>query len=366
MPPTRLLASALVLTAAISCGGDDDDDSGPAVEDLPPLLVDRLCAEIEDCFPADSLATQYGKAGCKGRLLAEAEDGDFAAIEAAIDDGRVKYDDSKFDACLDQLKGLGCDIATTRALNDDACDQVFQGTVDRGGECSVDAECKGVTFCKMTDKCPGKCSALLKAGDACEDNDNCQNGLFCTEAKTCAAPAAAGDACGGDVSGQCAPGLACVGKNDDKNVAGTCRALTDLFTGKLGDTCDYDTGKLCESGLSCVARIDGGTVSLKCEEPVGSGDACHFGAPSPCPDGEYCDADIKAGVADGQCRTLPKAGEACLTIATDRPCAVGLICDLDQRCHPINRLGQPCVSNDGCASKRCDGGQCSKKNACDL
>jgi hypothetical protein len=105
---------------------------------------------------------------------------------------------------------------------------------------------------------------------------------------------------------------------------------------------------------------------LKCEEPVGSGEACHFGAPSPCPDGEYCDADIAKGTVDGQCRTLPKAGEACLTIAADTQCGAGLVCCVDQRCHPINRLGQPCVSDAGCSSGRCDAGKCVKKNQCDL
>jgi hypothetical protein len=362
--PTRLLASALVLTAALSCGGDDDD-SGPAVEDLPPLIVERLCAEIEDCFDAHSLQQLYGKAGCKGQLLAKAEDKDWAALEDAVDDGRVKYDSGKLDRCLDQIKGLGCDIATSRALNSDYCDQVFRGTVERGGECVVNAECKGVSFCKMTDKCPGKCSALLKAGDDCADNDDCENGLLCTKAKTCAAPAKDGDACGGDVGGECAPGLACIGAKEDPSTAGTCRALADVFTGKLDDDCDFDTGKLCRTGLSCVARSSGGTVSLKCEEPVGSGDACHFGAPSPCPDGEYCDADIRAGVLDGKCRTLPKAGEECLTIAADSPCAAGSICDVDHRCHPVNRLGQPCVSDAGCASERCEDQKCVKKAECD-
>lgn len=364
---TRLLASALVLTAALSCGGGDDDDSGPAVEDLPPLIVERLCAEIEDCFDARSLEQLYGKVGCKGRLMAQVEDGDFAALQDAVDDGRVKYDNAKLDACLNQLKGLGCDIATSRALNVDACDQVFRGTVERGDECVVDAECKGVSFCNMTDECPGQCSALLKAGDACEGNDNCENGLFCTKAKTCAAPARNGDACGVDVGGECAPGLACIGAKVDAGIPGGCRALSDVFTGKLDDACDYDTGKLCAKDLSCVARRnDDNTVSLKCEEPVGSGDACDFGAPSPCPDGEYCDADIRNGVVDGTCRALPKAGEECLTIAADAQCAAGLICDVDHRCHPVNRLGQPCVSDAGCASERCADDKCVKKNECDL
>jgi hypothetical protein len=362
---THLLASALVLTAALSCGGDDDGgDSGPAVEDLPPLLAERLCAEVEDCLDARSLAQLFGKSGCKARVLAQIEDGDFAAIQAAIEDDRVVYDGSKIDACLDQLEGLGCAFATVRALNQDACDQVFGGTVERGGECEIDAECEGVSFCKMTDKCPGTCAALLEAGDACDTNDQCENGLVCSADKQCAAPAAEGDACGGDVGGECAPGLACIGEKDDS--AGTCRALSDLFTGKLGDDCDYDTGKLCDADLSCVARRDGTTVSLKCEQRVGSGQACHFGAPSPCPDGEYCDADISAGIVDGQCRALPKAGEACVTITTDAPCAAGLICDVDQRCHPVNRLGQPCASDQGCASDRCEDAKCVKKNACDL
>jgi hypothetical protein len=67
-------------------------------------------------------------------------------------------------------------------------------------------------------------------------------------------------------------------------------------------------------------------------------------------------------VLDGNCRALPKAGETCLDF--DPPCSAGLICDVDQRCHPVNRLGQPCVSAEGCASERCEDEKCVKKNAC--
>jgi hypothetical protein len=243
---------------------------------------------------------------------------------------------------------------------------VFKGTVKRGGDCAVDAECEGVSFCKLGDECPGKCSALLAAGDPCKKSDQCENGLMCTDDGTCAAPVAEGDACGGDVGGSCAPGMSCIGEDTETSKPGTCRATSDLFKAKLNDPCDYDSGMLCEADLSCIASRNGVAVSLTCAERVGSGDACHFGAPTQCPDGEYCDADINTGVVEGQCHALPKAGDACVDIPGSGSCSAGLICDVDQKCHPVNRLGQPCVSDDGCASERCVSSKCAKKIECDL
>src|SRR4051812_43944887 len=94
---TCWMLSAAVLAAALASCGGDDDDSGPSVDDLPPLLAEHLCAEVEDCLDARSLTQLFGEAGCKARLLAQIEDGDFAATQSAIDAGRVKYDGSKID-----------------------------------------------------------------------------------------------------------------------------------------------------------------------------------------------------------------------------------------------------------------------------
>jgi hypothetical protein len=99
-------------------------------------------------------------------------------------------------------------------------------------------------------------------------------------------------------------------------------------------------------------------------EPSGPGEACTFGVPTPCPVDEYCDVDLSAGVVDGVCTKLPRAGETCVSEAGVFGCAPGLFCDVDNHCHALNRLGQPCASDDGCASGVCDTGTCRRPESC--
>ena len=363
-----VLAAAVL--AAAACGDDDSGDGGPAFEALPSLLAARLCPELLSCFDGRTQQNLFGEAGCEARLIAQLEDGDFAYVEDAIEAGRVSYDSSQIEPCLQAIRGVGCELATTRVFEHEACERAFTGTIALGDDCNVDAECEGVAFCRRDGSCPGTCSELLGPGDPCEQDDDCEDGLACPdELGTCAALAEEpGEPCGGGVSGSCRADLVCAGEDEAVGAAGTCTTLEDLFAGELGEACDFDAGELCEVGLSCTVEsiANDGTTEIVCAEPVGSGDDCKFGVPSPCPVDEYCDADIQAGMADGTCRPLPGAGDACVEVPGSPGCAPGLFCDVDDRCHARNRLGQPCASDDGCASGNCMAGTCERPEACDL
>jgi hypothetical protein len=368
-----------LLLVVVACGddsgGDGSDggpgDSGPAdraptFEELPQLVAEKICVEVEACLDERSLTTLFGADGCVRRLVAQIQDSDFVYLEDAIEAGRVSYDGSQIEACLDQFAGIGCDFATTRIFDTAACRSAIGGSAQEGDECTVDEECTGETFCQL-DSCPGTCTPRLTAGDPCEDDDQCEDGLTCADDDTCSAPAEAGDACGGGVAGSCAAGLFCVGEDEAQGTAGTCREYGELFQAGLGDACDFNSGELCADGLSCVVTALGadGNAQLSCVEPSDSGAACNFGAPSPCPGDEYCDADIATGMIEGTCQPLPGAGERCIALPGSPDCEPGLVCEADGRCHPVNRLGQPCASNDGCASRLCVGGNCERPEACE-
>lgn len=364
----RYEAFLLVISASsILCGACGDDTSGgPEFEELPALLSERLCPEIESCFDARTRMIAFGEAGCAAQLQAQLEDGDFAHVKAAIEDGRVSYDASQIEPCLDSVAGVGCEFASTRVFEDGACERVFEGSVALGGDCAVDAECTGEAFCRFDAECPGTCTALLGPGDACEDDDQCEDGLACPdEISACTALADSGDACGGAVAAPCRADRVCVGEDEDTGAAGTCRTLTELFSLALGEPCDLDAGELCSEGLSCVVTsLQGGMAEFECQERVDSGEACSFGVPSPCPVDEYCDVNLPAGMVDGTCEPLPRAGETCVDVAGAPNCAPGLFCDVDNRCHALSRLGQPCASDDGCASGECVIGSCDRPQTC--
>jgi hypothetical protein len=353
-----------VVAAIACCSCQDDANSGPSVGELPKILGDALCAEVEACFDPRTVDTLFGPDGCKKRIVAQIEDNEFANLQSAIDAGRVRYNAARVQPCLKQIKGVGCEFASTRALRTAACDEIFDGDAEPGADCGLDSECKGAAFCKLDQRCPGTCTELLAAAKVCTGNDECADGLTC-DAGRCTTPALEGDACGGAVAASCMAGLLCIGEDVITGKAGTCRTHGAVFAAGRDDTCDFDSGKLCGDGLSCVVQsIQGQNAMLSCQAPVASRAACNFGVPSPCPEGEYCSADIGIGQIRGTCRTLPAAGEACLTVAGVDSCAAGLVC-IGARCDPVARLGQPCASDEGCASKRCVGLRCEAPPRCE-
>ncbi len=351
-------------------GGSGAEPSGPAFDALPELLAELLCAELEGCLGADLLTTWLGGIDCVDRSLAQIEDGDFLYVRDAIDAGRVTYYPDRINACLEAIDGLGCDFHTTRIMTIPACDDAFEGTASVGDECAVGAECEGNMFCKIGDSCPGTCTALLDEGEDCDDDDDCQTGLACSDdTNTCFDPAREGEPCEGSTGIECDLGLLCVGADEETDTPGSCKAITEVFVNKEGDSCDLSTTALCEAGLSCVVNVEEGNPRQICAPRVASGEACSIGAPSQCPDGEYCaplETRSSRPVFEGTCRALPGEGESC-PVTTDGPaCQPGLICDTDDRCHAVNRIGEPCVSDDGCLSEICEDGRCARPINCEL
>jgi len=345
--------------------------TGPEFGEVPALLADAMCELVTACIGEAEVARFYGEGKCAERSLASIEDGDFGYAEEMIAAGRVTYNAGQVDACLESMKELGCDFNTSRFFRSNPCAQALAGSVQAGGECSTDAECLANSFCKLDSGCPGICTALLKAGQPCEDDDDCEDGLHCAGGTDlCAVVAPEGAPCGGGTAPECKMGLVCAGADEETGTEGVCKTQEQVFTGKLDGACDFDTTTLCEPGLSCVVSLetsDAGTQAVfACAEGVESGQACNLGAPPQCPAGEYCaGVDITNGVVNGTCQPLPAAGKDCVQDMAGQ-CAPGLVCDTDGKCHTVNRLGGACVSGLGCASETCEGGECVRPPKCEI
>jgi hypothetical protein len=128
------------------------------------------------------------------------------------------------------------------------CLAALDGTVDIGGACDLDEDCKGKALCKASSgTCPGQCTALLVAGQACAQDSNCQDGLQCsTETKLCVLPAGNGQPCEYGAP-PCGPGFLCLGKDDTNKKSGTCSSAAQAFSGVAGGACDPTLGQLCSS-----------------------------------------------------------------------------------------------------------------------
>lgn len=344
---------------------------GAAFAMVVPMYAEAYCGVLTRCLPPAIAELVFGGADCETSVLAALEDGESMDLQNAIDAGRVIYDPTKVDACFQMLETLECTMQASTVLEQGDCGEIVTGTVAEGGDCGLSAECMGSTFCDRTAGCPGVCAPRYDAGHACTDDDECTRPLSCdSETAKCAMSGQADDACGGGVSPDCGLGFMCAGDDAGTMTAGKCKPIDEVFAAAEGAVCDFDTSQLCVDGLSCVVTITGmgagAMTDFACTAKVASGAACHFAIPPQCPSGEYCDGlDPMAGDVDGTCTPLPGEGAACVA-QYGAPCAGDLVCDADAKCHPLGRLGDPCVSALGCASGRCVTGTCQRPPKCEV
>ena len=307
--PAALLGLVLALPA---CGQ-------VAYEDLSAEQTDALCEYLVRC----GYATDEGLCASVWGVFSRQDPN----LDAAVDNGSVEYDAKAAKECLESIRDAACDADFFLGdAPDEACEKVFQGTVDNGGACFIDEQCVSGT-CHAADCdmacCQGTCIAPppdAAIGQDCSAQD-CVDGAYChydfeASTFTCLATKPAGAACdSGD--DECAGSLACVG--------GTCQELpaegapcpTGRCAGALG--CDVDTftcqklrgegqacnqqASLCAIGLVCAA-------SSTCQPPGGVGSPCTFDfIGGTCAGDAWCDYDFIEG--KGTCQPLAANGAAC-------------------------------------------------------
>jgi hypothetical protein len=372
MRPLRsfaLLSAALVVACGGNSafeGGDGDGGESVAFDALPAAFASAECELLERCYgPLYELFLTFED--CETRAEAAYRDGDFSALEAALEAETIEYDGKKVASCLDVIATRDCAELSQRTI--EVCEDAIVGSVEPGGACNVDEECIGSRICEVTDQCPGTCVERYDAGHPCEEDGECSDGLVCSNATNrCVAPAAAGETCGGGIEPQCDGGLLCAGEDENNGQTGTCRSEDELEERGAGEACWPTVGELCAPGLSCV--VDSLTPSFSCRAIPASGGVCGIGFPENCPVGEYCvitAAMVVEGTFTGTCERLPRAGEPCAVRAIDigATCAPYTRCDTSTgTCLGLRNLGESCSSDELCYSENCENGGCAPLRAC--
>lgn len=223
-------------------------------------------------------------------------------LVAAVDAGKIRYDEGAAESCVTALRELSCDTTEQTAEELAPCADVYTGTGQQGASCAFDGECAS-DRCVVPDCqeacCLGTCEpprVLPGLGEQCVGL--CEGDLYCGVDDRCHAPASEGEPC--SVTGPCGAGLYC---RDSTRV---CTVLP-----QRGEYCD----------LVCAQESD------------------------------LCSSDgvcVKAGVADDPC-------------STDADCSRFYRCDIErERCAPrpgptgsVN--GTPCSGSSDCVSRYCDG-----------
>lgn len=367
---SRLIPGVLVLgSLAAACGGSSDSGSkgntggegagaetGITVEELPVKYAETICEVFSSCVGDLWQVFRPGET-CMKNFQPRAEE-ELAPLADSIKAGRVKYDGSKVQGCLDDVLARGCQGFNDREPA--SCQAAIEGTVAQGADCTLDEECAGDAYCKLGDSCPGKCAPYESAGGACLSNDNCKSGLKCDDNGHCVAPGQEGDACE-QGEPKCSDGLICLGTDNENKTPGSCYTIDQAFSGKAGDACSLD-GKLCSGQLSC--EITSFTpVAGTCVAKVASGAECKVAFPDECPSDEYC--LLGNVLLPGKCTARPGAGEKCATaLGGGEVCGPYTRCDSGV-CREIAHAGEDCTANTTCYTERCVNGACVTGNSCE-
>lgn len=343
-----------IVAACGSSGSSSTSNSGIPFDQLPAKYAAAACTAYQNCM-GSVFSMWFNGSDCVDLTTKRLDNGTFSLVQQKITAGTVAYDGTKAQACLDVLANLSC--AGLLQRDQPECLAALDGIVELGGDCDLNEECKGSAICKSASgTCPGKCSALLAAGQACSQDADCDSGLQCSSAThLCVKPAALSEACEYGAP-PCGPGLLCLGKDDNKQTSGVCYNAIASLSADSGASCDPNTGVLCKSGLSCIidsADLTAGTLSWKCVQTgsYAAAQACKPGFPDACAKGYYCLVGTGLAALNGTCTAVPDAKLACGT-GIGAQCKTGAVC-VSGLCQDYAANGVSCTGDDMCYSQYC-------------
>lgn len=272
----------------------------------PQLSLAQFCTRAKQ-------AVAERKVGCLGGPVEAwlAEDPDLCPyLQAAVSDGRIRYDPTHADACLALLDDMSCDslgIGLTTA--DNACARTIEGLVAIEGDCRDDLDCQLGSRCDAhLYRCPGSCVPLIPVGENCEGMagvQECVPGASCLRG-TCTVLPGEGEPCHVE-DNPCAPGLHCTENGTSeicvRNTAGPCRYNDDCAPGYQ---CEGEEPWAEPPVIgSCAPRKVGGA---ECEPGEQECEPFHF-----------CDSETRV------CTKYGDTGESCGTDVEYRGC-IGSYC----------------------------------------
>lgn len=314
---------AFSIIVALSAAGCGDNIPGLAFDDLHAASLQARCDYLQRC----GLIADH--AVCTALFRAPKDD----RLRAAIDAGKIRYDGAAAKRCQEALAVRSCD-QTSREVRVpfEECTRMFSGTIEVGGECAFDGECRSgscnAPACPVMTCCAGVClpTAFAALGESCANDEECVIGTFCSDS-VCVVLSQRGQPCKLDT--HCDHGFACIGATEQQH--GACRALPLIH-----ESCPY---------LRC-AEINAFCNDSQICAPIGLPGA-------PCASDTDCSPYAQCG-ANGVCEDLPRLGMACKGNCAgeawcNRSSGQG-ICSIPQENH------SPCASPEQCASYHCEVG----------
>lgn len=288
-----------------STNGDDDDDNGNgnipsgtpvAAQGFGQKFADAYCAALGPCCAREKYA--FTQATCVETSKAYLD----AAVSKIVAYPGVAFDEAAAGACI-ELYRAAAQACTDRTIlrGDNACDDIFRGTVPEGGRCSEDVECAAVQGASYVECDTGVCTRSTAEDTGGPSDVHAKLGEPCS--------------------------MSCELYQNGWGCSGGAAMPTTT------NACWAEDGVMCTSAGVCVAVP---AVGAACPDYVCSKDA-------------YCNLTTRvctAGTATGPCPN----NEECLSTS---------YCDVDtQMCIPIKANGASCNYSNECQSGNCDGDIC--------
>jgi hypothetical protein len=281
-----------------------------------------------------------------------------AALDQAVQEGRVVVDEEALAECRAHLGGVGCNVAE----DTDGCqplpsppeespcdlDNLFVGQLAEGEVCTslgdVSLDCAPGMICGvgLGLGIEGRCVAVKQEHESCSVDAECDDGLYCAPVDgTCQRPRVEGEVCVFADREDPSPSpetllLGCTADLSCDPITSTCVARCQSGAGCFVDAeCDDAQGLICILGRCGVPRAGG----LPCEND------------DDCEDGLQCGYDIFDPTS--LVCIAPKPNNA--TCLAHAECESDFCHPDSLRCAPQVALGSACPSGE---SAQCDGGAC--------
>jgi len=283
---------------SLECGGSGDDLPA-SIASAPPVPYEQYCEHyaiiaceaVNQCGCLDSIpgAASY----CPTFAKKECEDD----VHPGVESGAMRYDEAAGGRCLAAIHLIvsDCSLDNDAHLYLEACDKILIGQ--------------------------------RAAGEECEDDDECQEGLECWSDK-CLVPPTENQPCYKDYG--CAEEFYC---GSDK----LCHTYH-----KSGQSC-ADGSSVCDEDLYCDTR------DYTCQSYLTSGKSCSH-------ESAVCDDDLYCSKTTKTCRPYPGPGESCEDSGGD--CSEQAYCDETKTCRARQPVGAACSEDEHCLSDECDDNRC--------
>lgn len=357
---------------ASGAAGGDGGPPGVALDDIPKVLGQAVCANIDVCLgPGKEFL--IGQEDCQDLFENSLRDGVVAALKTSIAAG-ASYDPIAGAACVAKMEALtasGVCAELDKFFED--CKSAFTGLGKQGDPCKHPYACGKGLYCPLTTCTNETCIPYKTQGMTCASTDECALGLTCFIKKaddggvansgTCEPYTpidAACDEIGANQTPDCKIGGYCIGSGSAKK----CHKIPTLFASP--SNC-YSNSLFCAPGKSC--QLSGAIPFLwsgNCVNEVVGGGACTLSFPDMCAKGSFCPAGFFN--AQTNCLILPAVGQPCAktfqqTLGFAPPCAQSLVCVSDV-CKPRKKLTEACDADEQCYSGNCVGGADGGAKSC--